>query len=108
MKTNDIKKGMVVKLRNGWYGIMADNMKGTTRMVDVDGLYREIGSVYAHDIVRAWPKPNYILKLGDPIPKDGGGDELTDWFTFDSEVIEHTMAQDRLRRLVSAEGFGAP
>ena len=45
MKTNDIKKGMVVQLNNGWYGIMADNMKGNTRMVDVDGIFREIGSV---------------------------------------------------------------
>ena len=33
MKTNDIKKGMVVKLHNGWYGIMADNMRGNTRLV---------------------------------------------------------------------------
>ena len=54
MKTNDIKKGMVVELNNGWFGIMADNMKGNTRMVDVNGLYREIGSVYSHDIVNAW------------------------------------------------------
>ena len=54
MKTNDIKKGMVVELNNGWFGIMADNMKGNTRMVDVDGMYREIGSVYSHDIINAW------------------------------------------------------
>ena len=64
MKTNDIKKGMVVELDNGWFGIMADNMKGNTRMVDVDGMYREIGSVYSHDIIRAW-KTN--LKLGSEI-----------------------------------------
>lgn len=51
MKTNEIKKGMRVRLANGWYGTMADNMKGNTRMVDVEGFEREIGSVYAHDII---------------------------------------------------------
>jgi|TARA_R110000824_G_scaffold25845_1_gene89669 hypothetical protein len=61
MKTNDIKKGMVVELRNGWFGIMADNMKGNTRMVDVVGLYREIGSVYSHDIIKAWDNKEYGL-----------------------------------------------
>ena len=51
MKTNDIKKGTRVKLRNGWFGTMADNMRGNTRMVEVEGLYTETGSVYAYDIV---------------------------------------------------------
>jgi len=50
MKTNDIKKGMRVQLFNGWYGTMMDNAKGNTRTVDVEGTYREIGSVYSHDI----------------------------------------------------------
>ena len=50
MKTNDIKKGMRVRLRNGWCGTMKDNMKGQTRLVEVEGHYTEIGSVYAHDI----------------------------------------------------------
>jgi len=50
MLANDIKKGARVKLRNGWFGTMADNKKGNIRMVDVEGLYREIGSVYTHDI----------------------------------------------------------
>lgn len=52
MKTNEIKKGMRVQLRNGWYGTMADNMRGNIRMVDVEGIVREIGSVYSHDIMR--------------------------------------------------------
>ena len=50
MKTNEIKKGMRVKLRNGWYGTMMDNMRGNTRMVEVEGYETEIGSVYSHDI----------------------------------------------------------
>lgn len=51
MKTNDLKKGNRVKLRNGWYATIADNAKGQTRMADVEGFEREIGSVYSHDIV---------------------------------------------------------
>ena len=51
MKTSEIKKGMRVRLANGWYGTMMDNMRSTTRMVEVEGYYTEIGSVYSHDIV---------------------------------------------------------
>ena len=53
MKTADIKKGMRVRLDNGWYGTMKDNMRGTTRVVEVEGFYTETGSVYSHDIVVA-------------------------------------------------------
>ena len=53
MKTNDIKKGTRVQLRCGWYATMYDNMKGNTRMAEVEGIYTECGSVYAHDIVKA-------------------------------------------------------
>ena len=52
MKTNDIKKGDRIQLRNGWYGTMMDNTRTNTRVVDVEGLCRETGSVYAHDVVR--------------------------------------------------------
>jgi len=51
MLTNDIKKGMRVKLSSGWFGTMYDNKKGNTRVVDVEGDFHEIGSVYAWDIV---------------------------------------------------------
>ena len=53
MKTNDIKSGTKVQLRNGWYGIMRDNMRGNTRTVEVHGHYTETGSVYSSDIVQA-------------------------------------------------------
>jgi hypothetical protein len=52
MKTNDIKKGTRVKLRNGWEAVIKDNMKGVRRMAEVYGTYTEIGSVYSHDIVQ--------------------------------------------------------
>ena len=50
MKTNDIKKGMRIKMANGWYGTMMDNMRGNTRMAEIEGFETEIGSVYSHDI----------------------------------------------------------
>lgn len=56
MLVNDVKKGMRVHLANGWYGTMADNAKGNIRMVDVEGIERETGSVYSHDI--KWVRVN--------------------------------------------------
>ncbi len=57
MKTNDIKKGMKVKVTQLGVpvtGIMLDNMRGNTRFVDVKGseigMFDEMGSVYAYDI----------------------------------------------------------
>lgn len=52
MKTNDLRKGDRVLLRNGWYATVMDNKKGNIRLCEVEGRYRDIGSVYAHDIVR--------------------------------------------------------
>ena len=51
MKTNEIKKGTRFRLRNGWEATMEDNRKGNTRMATVEGIFTEMGSVYAHDIV---------------------------------------------------------
>lgn len=50
MKTNELKKGDRILLRNGWYGTIKDNMKGNTRLAEVEGYFTEIGSVYSHDI----------------------------------------------------------
>lgn len=51
MKTNDFKKGVRVKLRNGWEATIKDNQRGNIRMCEVYGIYTEMGSVYSHDIV---------------------------------------------------------
>jgi hypothetical protein len=78
MKTNDLKKGDRVLLATGeqngdiatcndfatwerlqltgssfkaWEGTIHDNRKGVRRMVEVEGFYKEIGDVYAHDII---------------------------------------------------------
>lgn len=78
MKTNDLKKGDRVQLRNGWYATVQDNLKGNTRYLEVEGFSTETGSVYAHDIV---------LKI------NANGINTP---------IEHTPAQDKLRATVSA------
>ena len=92
MKTNDIKKGMVIQLDNGWYGIMADNMRGNTRMVSVDGFYREIGSVYSHDITTAWPE--FILEINEAVEPLGAYKE-----------VDYTPAQLKLKERVLNSGF---
>lgn len=76
MKTADIKKGMRVRMDNGWYGTMKDNKRGTTRVVEVEGFYTETGSVYSHDIVLALPVAGGI------------------W-----EIIEHTVKELQLKEM---------
>jgi len=53
VKTNELKKGTRIFLRNGWEAEILDNLKGNTRLAKVYGFETEIGSVYAHDIVGA-------------------------------------------------------
>lgn len=50
MQSNQIKKGDLLLLKNGWKAVMFDNKKGNIRMAEVDGLYKEIGSIYVWDI----------------------------------------------------------
>lgn len=81
MKTNELKKGQRVKLRNGWEADMADNTKGNTRYAKVYGCETEIGSVYSHDIA-FYRSPAGV------------------W-----EPVEHTPAQIALKKKVEAFGF---
>jgi hypothetical protein len=60
MKTNDIKKGTNIRTKQlgvSVNGIMMDNLKGNTRLIKTRGsevgMFDEIGSVYATDIVMA-------------------------------------------------------
>ena len=87
MKTNDIKKGTRIRLRNGWYGTMMDNMRGNTRVVDVEGYERETGSVYSHDILQALIPIEGSALMGDVVN------------------LEHTPAQLRLRKQMEAMGM---
>ena len=60
MTTNEIKKGMKVRttqLGPPISGVMMDNLKGNTRLIETKGsevgMFDEMGSVYAYDIVAA-------------------------------------------------------
>ena len=79
MKTNDLKKGTPIRLRNGFRAVLADNKKGNIRMAEVfgaeQGFYDEIGSVYSHDIVLAEVEGKWV-------------------------EVEHTDAQKKLRQTV--------
>ena len=77
MKTNELKKGDRVRLRNGWYATLADNKKGNIRCATVEGYETETGDIYAHDIVIAF-------SCGQPT------------------IIEHTPAQLALKKQVES------
>ena len=60
MKTNDIKKGTKIRTKQlgvSVSGVMMDNLKGNTRLIKTFGsevgLFDEMGSVYATDIIMA-------------------------------------------------------
>lgn len=83
MKTNDIKKGTLLRLRNGLYVRMFDNMRGNRRMIQVVGtedIPGEISSTYSHDIMSV-----FVDGLFEP--------------------VEHTKSQIDLRKQVM-EVFG--
>jgi len=50
MLQNDMKKGQLGVLRNGWKFRIEDNKKGNIRMATVYGFATEMGSIYTHDI----------------------------------------------------------
>ena len=60
MKTNDIKKGTEIRTKQlgvSVSGIMMDSLKGNTRLIKTFGseigMFDEVGSVYATDIIMA-------------------------------------------------------
>lgn len=60
MKTNDIKKGMRIQLKNGWFGTMMDNRKGNIRYAEIEGFFTEIGLVYSADIARVLVNAEWV------------------------------------------------
>lgn len=51
MLSNELRKGDRVVMRGtNWNATIMDNVKGNIRVADVEGLYREMGSVYVWDI----------------------------------------------------------
>lgn len=67
IKTNDIKKGDRVRLRNGWWAKIEDNMKGTIRLATVYGFETEMGSIYSHNILYA--EKDAIIRYVELTPK---------------------------------------
>ena len=92
MLTKEIKKGMRVRLRNGWYGTMFENCRGNTPMVTVEGFCTETGSVYVFDIVRV--RTNSGMGTGNP------PSEFETW-----EPVELTDKQKKFQQAVMAMGF---
>ena len=83
MKTNELKKGDVVVLANGWFATMMDNRKGNTRLAEIYG-YPYTGRVYAHDIT------HFVSRGADEAPPPENM-----W-----QPIEHTPAQRKLKAQV--------
>ena len=50
MLANEMRKGQMGTLINGWRFEVADNLKGVTRTLKVHGYATETGSTYIHDI----------------------------------------------------------
>jgi hypothetical protein len=50
MTTNELKKGDRIMLKCGWYATMLDNKRGNIRLAEVEGIEKEIGSIYSGDI----------------------------------------------------------
>lgn len=88
MKTNELKKGQRVRLRNGWEAVLEDNARGNIRLATVHGHCKEMGSIYSHDIKRYAEESEWnCLKR-------------TDW-----KLVEHTKAQLKFKKMVNAAGF---
>jgi len=87
MKTNELKKGTQVQLRNGWKATIEDNARGNTRMCTVYGFETEMGSVYSHDIMSAL------------VPSEFGPACL------EAVVIEHTPAQLKVKAFAASFGM---
>jgi len=83
MFTNELKKGDRVRLSNGWYATIMDNSRGNSRMCMVEGIEKELGAVYSHDMVAL-------------VETKGQSTHV---------VLVHTPAQLKLKKLVT-EMFG--
>lgn len=96
MKTNELKKGTMVLLANGWHGELWDNARGNTRIVNVYGDFEEAGSVYSHDIVAFATQ-----QVNEDERRDKSDKYAWKWIT----DIEYTPSQIACREAVRAMGF---
>lgn len=75
---NELKKGDRVRLNNGWFATIEDNKKGSIRMATVEGLYTEMGSIYAADIKIKCTGPGERDIAVDVPDKDKAGRDAMD------------------------------
>ena len=100
MKTNDLKKGHMIRMSNGWFAIMGDNMRGNIRVADVDGICREARSVYMHDVT------HYRISDEQKVHEMADSDFDGMFFEHEGEFkgyyaeVEHTPKQVTLRAKV--------
>ena len=84
IKTNDLKKGTEVRMRNGFSGTLMDNRKGNLRSVFIRGsefgYFDEQGDNYSHNIVSALVNGEWV-------------------------EIEYTESQLKCRAMVKGMGF---
>jgi hypothetical protein len=59
LNSNDLKKGTQIMLKSGFGAVLYDNKKGNIRLAEVDGIFKEIGSIYAYDIDQAFINGNW-------------------------------------------------
>jgi hypothetical protein len=59
LNSNDLKKGTQIMLKSGFGAVLYDNKKGNIRLAEVDGIFKEIGSIYSHDIDQAFINGNW-------------------------------------------------
>ena len=64
MKTDDLEKGTMILLNNGWKAKLVDNRHGQIRYAEVYGDYTETGSIYSHDIVGYYSTKGTLKKVG--------------------------------------------
>lgn len=104
MKTNELKKGDLVRLRNGWYAVIADNKKGNIRMAEVYGIETEIGSVYAHDIVTQLAETSGPTEDNPVVVRARAGSPkpFKDSACYVVRSIEHTPEQLKLKQQTEA------
>jgi len=51
LRTDQLRKGMRIKLRNGWEALVVEECKENILEAKVFGDFTETGSIYAHDVV---------------------------------------------------------
>jgi hypothetical protein len=97
MLTKELKKGMVVRLRNGWLAKCLSDLRTYTPVCEVVGFETESGSVYAHDMMQVYVSD----KTGLPFVADAGQTaDVIETVPGHWMDIEHTEKQLQMKKNV--------